>query len=125
MDDKVGAQEPLARFIFSKSHFNLRSRRVRHHAFMPTGGGETSVFRIEGLDEDAVWTIGNAVGSQRNQTLYARGDIKAEAVRSAKLDVLPSEPQRHANIVGWSSEKSQQKLRAMELAGAAKLETKP
>lgn len=118
----VQANELLARFIFSKQHFSRENNRVKHNAFLPTPEGETSVSRIDTLDENAVWTIGQEVASVRQQMLYGRGDIKASRVFSIGLNVVPTEtPPHHANIVKWPAEKSEQKLRAMELAGAAKL----
>jgi len=56
----------------------------------------------------------------------ARGDIVAADVSKVNLHVVPSEPPRHhANIEDWPAEKSAQKLKAIDLADAAKLVMKP
>ena len=56
---------------------------------MPTRG-QVSVFRIDGLDEDAIWEIGSDVGMKREQTLYARGETKAHdaSFKGSKPDFL-------------------------------------
>ena len=121
----IQPDHPLARFIYSSSHFSREKQRVKHNAFMPGADGKTSVFRTRGLDEGATWTIGEEVARQRAQTLHARGDILAADVFRAKLKVIPSEPPLyHANIEDWPVEKSAQKLIAIDLADAAKLVTK-
>ena len=57
--------------------------------------------------------------------LKARGDMKTVGARQNHLDVVPSEPPpRHANLVGWPSEKSEQMLIAEELAAIASLKLK-
>jgi hypothetical protein len=62
-------------------------------------------------------------GGTRNPK--ARGDIKVAQVRESQLDVLAAEPPpRHANLVGWPSEKSEQKLIAKQLAAGAILKLK-
>ncbi len=122
----IAPEEPLARFIYSSSHFSRDNQRVKHNAFMPGTDGRTSVFQTKGLDEPATWAIGEEVGAKRSQTLRARGDIAAADVSKARLTVAPCEPPpRHANIEGWPAEKSAQKLIAIDLADAARLVVKP
>ena len=122
----IHPKDPLARFIYSTSHFSPAKDRVKHNAFMPGPDGKTSVFRTQDLNEAATWAIGEEIAQQTERTLHARGDIVAEDVSKNSLTVVPSEPPpRHANIENWPAEKDAQKLRAIELAGAAKLVTKP
>lgn len=122
MEATILPEEKLARFIFSSSHFSSQNFRVKHNAFLPTSAGEASVSRISDLPEPDIWPIGSVIATQRGQTLYARGDLLAHDVRQVQLDVTPAEPPpRHANIVNWPTDKSAQKLRAMELAEKAKL----
>lgn len=68
----IGDDEKLARYIFSARHFSRQKQRVKAEAYMPSRG-EVSVFRIDGLDEGAVWKIGSNVALKREQTLHARG----------------------------------------------------
>jgi hypothetical protein len=118
--------DPLARFIYSSSHFSRERNRVKHNAFMPDGDRKTSVFRTKDLNEAETWAIGDGVAQQRAQTLHARGDILVADVSKVNLRVVPSEPPpRHANIQDWPEEKSAQKLKAIDLADAAILVPKP
>ena len=122
----IGAEEGLARFIFSSSHFSRENNRVKHNAFMPAPAGKASVFRIKGLEGTAVWKIGSEIAEQRSQSLHGRADITAGTVSRTGLSIKSSEPPpRHCNIEGWPVEKSAQKLIAIELANAATLVLKP
>jgi hypothetical protein len=124
-DAGIQPEDPLARFIYSKSHFSRDNNRVKYNAFMPGPDSKTSVFRTKDLNEAATWAIGEEVAQKRTQTLRGRGDIVAADVYKAKLTLVPSPPPRHANIDNWPAEKDAQMLRAIELADAAKLVTKP
>lgn len=118
----IGSQENLTRFIFSSSHFSAENNRLKHNAFLPAPNGETSVSRIDELPAEDIWKIGGQISVARKQTLYGRGDIPASKVFAAGLDAVPAEPPpHHAIIVKWPTEKSSQKLKAMELANNATL----
>lgn len=120
------ASEPLARFIFSSSHFSRENNRVKHNAFMPAGDSKTSVYRTESLDENQTWAIGEDIAKARKQTLHGRGDIVATDVSKAGLRLVSAEPPpHHANIEDWPAEKSAQKLKAIDLAEAATLVVNP
>jgi hypothetical protein len=118
----VGDNEKLARYIFSTRHFIRQPPRVKAEAYMPSRG-EVSVFRIDGLNQTAIWGIGNDIAAKRERTLYARGDTKAGQVRKLGLDIRPYEPPpRHANVVGWAeNDKPRQKIIALQLAAIATL----
>ena len=118
----VGANEILSRYIFSTRYFSRHTLRVKAEAYMPSRG-EVSVFRINGLDETAIWDIGCGIAKTRERTLYARGDTKAIEVRRLGLEILPREPPPcHANIVGWpEGDKPRQKLIALQVAAVASL----
>jgi len=85
---------------------------------MPNGHGETSVFRTSGITESEIWNIGDReVSIRRSKPILGRADIRTNDVISKDLKVVPSEPPvRHANIIGWSDERSKQKMIATELA---------
>jgi hypothetical protein len=118
----VDDNEKLARYIFSTRHFSREPPRVKTEAYMPSRG-EVSVFRIDRLEQAAIWEIGNEVARKRERTLYARGDTKASEARRVGLDIRPDEPpSRHANLVGWpDNDKPRQKLIALQLAAVATL----
>lgn len=121
--DQVKPEESLSRYIMDKRQFSAQDRRVKYSAFLPARSGETSVFRIAGLLDYEIWEIGHReVAQKRGKRLLGRADISASHVLENSLKVKPdNNPPRHANIIGWPAEKSEQKLIAMELAAEAQL----
>lgn len=118
--------EPLTRFIFSRSHFNVPKNRVKHQAFLPPTDLKLSVFRIEGLTDGEVWQIGEGLEAERDDHLHARADLASDAVVTVGLSAIRDEPPpRHANIIGWPpDDKDSRKILAMELAAVASLATR-
>ena len=121
-DAVVDPEEPLARFVFDKKHID-KKMMVKPDAFLPHGSpAETSVFRTHDLNEDEIWAIGATVAEKRQPSLKARADILVRALLGTPLRLVPDDnPPRHANIVGWPDEKSDQLLLAINLAADAKL----
>lgn len=124
--DRVRPTEHLARYLTHSNHFNRSRHSVKHHAFQPPSSLRLSVFRIQGLEPDQAWAIGEthvvAATSMRLSTLYGMADILASAIQEQKLDVDADDiPSRHADDVGWPEDKSERKLIAMELAAEAAL----
>ena len=121
----VNPNESLARFINHKrGYFSTDNNSVKALTFMPLDL-RLSVFRIDGLKLEEVWTIGQREVIDvlpEPKTLYGMADIKASKVREVGLEIEPSNtPPRHADICGWPSDKSHQKSIAQELAAEAKL----
>ncbi|RJQ20828.1 MAG: hypothetical protein C4560_04580 [Nitrospiraceae bacterium] len=121
--EQVRPEEDLTRYILHKNHFSILHKRVKYAAFLPAPNGETSVFRVSGLADIAIWEIGDKeVAGKRETAILGRADIPAFHVLNSTLKIKPDEnPPRHANITGWPKEKSEQKLIAIELAENAKL----
>ena len=122
MVEPITQSEVLSRFIMQANWYRLSDNRVRYAAFMPNPkNGETSVYRISGISDREVWEIGDReVGLKRDKPILGRADIGASFIIMKGLNVVPSEPPvRHANIVGWPEEKSEQRLVALELAAEA------
>jgi hypothetical protein len=122
MVEPVTPCEVLSRFIMQTNWYRLSDNRVRYAAFMPNPkNGETSVYRISGISGREVWEIGDReVGLRRDKPILGRADIGASFVITKGLNVVPSEPPiRHANIIGWPEQKSEQRLVAIELAAEA------
>lgn len=121
--EQVSPEENLTRYILYKKLFSIERRRVKYAVFMPTPNGETSVFRISNLSDNEVWDIGDKeVAQKRGKLVLGRADILAFHFLQKRLRIIPDDnPLRHANIVGWPEEKSEQKLIAMELAENAQL----
>lgn len=89
---------------------------------MPAPDGRLSVFRIKGLTENKIWKIGNNVAKRISKNLYGKGDVNVSDVRSLDLQIAPTpSPPRHADIIGWPEEKSEQKSIAQQLASQATL----
>ena len=83
----------------------------------------TSVFRILALTDAAIWSLGqDHVANPRGATIYARADLIVAAILGVGLHVDPAEPPpRHANIVGWPTEKHASMSLAQQLAAEAVL----
>jgi hypothetical protein len=100
--------EPITHYIYDSDDFTASTKRIDYRVFLPPRKGdythELSSFRIEGLSEDQVWTLGD---TSSGRTTLARGDFFAPSARKCKtnswvLDIEPSEPpERHARIIGW------------------------
>ena len=89
---------------------------------MPHPYIDLSVTRHKGITVSQLWVLGNAVAGQQSKLLHGRSDINSSDVMANELSVqsdpTPQNP-NHANILGWSGVKSEQKLVAMELAKQA------
>ena len=124
LDSQVADDEPLTRFIFQSSHWRSTKNKVKGAAFMPPPANlKTSVSRVGSLTNGEIWSIGVTVGGKRGPP-KARGDVIEQRVLQVGLDVEPAptpDNPRHANIVGWPTEKDEQKLLALELARFASL----
>jgi len=118
-------EEPLSRFLFStKSHFSIEKKLVKSGAFLPEPTTlETSVFRTTGLLSSEIWAIGERhVAKPSGRTLRARAELLAKSVYSVALNIHPdNNPERHATIVGWPTEKNEQLMLAAQLAAESAL----
>ena len=122
----IGRNDPLARYLIDKRHFSPLNQRVKPGAFLPEPTGETSVYLIKYLSEEEIWTLGTTYIEITGRRIRARAELLARAVEHAKLRILPDDPPpRHAKIVGWSSEKDEQKACALELAQSSVLKLRP
>ena len=121
--DQIKPEEYLTRYIFHKNHFSATQKRPKYVVFLPSPRGETSVFCISDLSDNEIWNIGDReVAQKRGLPLLGRADILAFHVFNKNLKLIPDNcPPRHANIINWPAEKSEQKLIAMELAENSQL----
>jgi hypothetical protein len=122
-------QELLARYIYSSNRIRSSDLTVKPSAFMPPDNLELSVTRHLTLKEDELWIIGEIICSDRSEpTLHGRADIETIIARNQDLDVKadPKEQNHsHAIIIGWPSDKPQQKMKAIELAKSARFISNP
>lgn len=122
-----GDAEPLTRFIVSTSQFSRMSERVKPNVFMPPPDYRLSVFVVSGLAEATIWDLGvTHVTGPRSKALPARADIDVGVVRNERLNLdVDNVPLRHANVIDWPAEKSQQLIIATVLAEASRLSIRP
>jgi len=121
---EVMAEELLARFIYQSSHIRASDGTAKPNAFMPPANLRFSVTRHLHATEAEIWSVGIAVGQQRNATLYGRADVLASKCSGHQLVVRPDPilgNPNHANVIGWPTNKPAQKIIAQELAAAASL----
>jgi len=104
----VGREESLGRYLTQSNHFSRKHNSV-------------SVFRIDGLNKNQLWEIGQSCIRNRPQkTLYGVAAIKVFKVQTRGLHANPDNiPVRHANIVGWPEEIARRNSIAQELAADA------
>lgn len=116
----VEQHETLARYIYTKNHYRSSDQTVKYGAFVPPKNNrQLSVFRISSLSENEIWIIGENL---RSLSLLGRADVQASYVFQIELSIDPDNtPQHHANIIGWPSQDSEIKLKAIELADNAQL----
>jgi hypothetical protein len=102
----------LNRFLTHKNHFS--TTHVKQGAFLPPQNLKLSVFCTKGLSGEQIWALG-----ERHVTahIYGRAELTITAVSDIGLKIdLDNRPPRHANIIGWPTEKSARKLCALKLA---------
>lgn len=121
----VSPSESLGRYLTEKNHFSRLKSEVKFKAFMPPPDRRLSVYRIDGLGLDEVWHIGEnnvVLAMSPPKTLYGVADIKAGIVERQSLKIEADDiPLRHANVVGWPEQESEQMSLAQVLAAEARL----
>ena len=76
LSNSVLNDEPLARYIFDKSHFSKKNERIKRQAFMPPKGKKTvSVIRHTHCPKDCILKIGEKIGPKRELQLKAVGSL--------------------------------------------------
>jgi hypothetical protein len=119
-----GPDEVTSRYLRHSNQYAPSIGRVKPHAFHPAPADyKTSVFRVQGLTESEIWSLGDEhVRSPSGGELRARAELLVAQIVGVGLQVEPQEPpQRHANIAGWPAEKDELMLKAHELAAVATL----
>lgn len=122
LEKVIEDDEPLARYIYEKSHFSRENKRIKQQAFYPPKDKTTvSVIRHKGCPKDCILKIGENL---RNKNVKAVGSILTEDVRSindldVESDVSQNQHRRHANIKKFT--KALKKQLAGKLAKKANL----
>ena len=113
----VPGNENVSRFILFSRWFRKSDQTIRPDAFIPYPYPNLSVTRHRGITEKRIWELGKNVADLRERKLYGRTDLQAVVCISRGLilkDAPP--PDNHVNISDWPSEKSAQKMIAIEIA---------
>ena len=123
----VTEDEWLARYILRREHVRADGT-VKPDPFIPYRHVELSVTRHKGLEEFAIWAIGECVARKRQTALLGRADTQARVFIRQRLTVKP-DPQiddpNHANVVGWPADKQAQKEIAIEIVKQVGYKPKP
>ena len=122
----VDDSEKIGRFVFSQDHFNSNTKQVKYAAFIPALDKKASVYRIDGYTEEQIHFIDKEFVSGKRtdgKQSKARADLIAKQIRQSRLEIVsdPFPHIHHANIEGYSCDKSENKLKAIELAKNAVL----
>ena len=123
---KLSDAEEVARFLTSSSWFAPTTGRVKHQAFLPAPDNDTSVIRIAGRAETALW--GDARTNLQGHHFHGAGVVRVGIVRETGLDAIADEPPPfHANLRGWTVDadpeyqKAKRKALAISIAEEARL----
>jgi len=123
LDPVVSRLETVCKYQLDKKDVR-GDGTVRHRAFMPASDGARSIFRISGLPDSEIWSLGlEKVARLRNLPLLGRFDVNAGLVYDQELrfNADADRRSRHADIIGWPPEKEKQQSIAQNLAAEARL----
>jgi hypothetical protein len=117
----------LTRFLFHSNELRRSIGKPHFRAFLPGRSGRCSVFRTHELVDSDVWNLGEThVAPGRGTPVIARADLPDEVVLEVELTIEADEPPpRHHNLVGWSSDRAANQMRALSLANASTLAIDP
>ena len=101
---EIGNDETVSHFVFGSRKWNHFTAFYPDHRKIPV---TLSIFRIDGMKETEIWSIGVSVWETRREkgdaaSLQGRADLKAAMIREQGLEITASEPPpHHGNIVQW------------------------
>lgn len=92
---------------------------MKPNAFLPPKDLRLSVFLTQSLSSEQIWILGKRY---LGANVYGRAELTLATVSEIGLKVdIDNRPQRHANIIGWPTQKSERKLYAIKLAEKSSL----
>lgn len=118
----IDSNENIGRYLTQHSHFKKARNQVTAQAFIPPKDLELSVFRIEGLEMDEIWKIGDWVvmNLPEPRTLYGVGKIKAKSLEIDGTKLIVDEPPpNHCSVRNWPLEEARRLLIAIKMAAEA------
>lgn len=120
---RVAPRDPFARVLRFNKEFRVTF--VRRPAFEPDEKLEKSVFHVRGLSEARIWRLVLAVARNWTKRPYGWATIESQHVTEVGLRLdYNNSPPRHANIVGWPTNREAQMSAAQRLAQKASLTLK-
>jgi hypothetical protein len=122
LDPDPAPGEGVSRYLLQSGHYAASTGQVKPRAFHPAARDyKTSVFRVQGLIEHQIWSLGDKyVAQPQGKQLRAYAELSVALIIGVGLRIEPKEPPpRHANIINWPREKDKMMSRAQELAAEA------
>lgn len=121
LPSQVGADEVIARYFVHDSEMRPGKELPDFAAFMPNRNLRTSVYRSTGLEEATIRAIGVS------HVAPMRGSLKGHCCKAAQdfldqglsFDADGQPHERHANVVGWSTDRAANRIKAKKLADKA------
>lgn len=106
----------LTRFAFDRNQ--VKPDKLPPRAFMPSqeedGTWVLSTFRIDGLDEGAIWRLATP---RQGREVRARADLPVSSFAAAGLTLdFDDDPPRHVSVKGWSDDDAAQNVAAATLS---------
>ena len=113
--------EPLNRFVVSKSHISSATGSVKPAAFQPDKNNELSVYRTKNSSIKFIWLLADKYITRRrrdNKKVIARAEFSISLLQKHPMLILNPDGipyKRHLNIENWPSDSSW-KIIGVELA---------
>lgn len=123
MDAIVDHSEAISRYLRSSNHMRSALRKPHFSGFLPRDpAGEISVYRVAGLDDPAIRSLGACYVARPDAPLKGYCVLAAGVFFREGLAVVqaPVPHARHANVSGWSGD-PRNRIIAKKLADAAEL----
>lgn len=95
---------------------------------MPPGDLRMSVYRTSAMALEETWTLGQQyIADPQQKQIKGKADLLAREFREHHLEVIgvPEPHERHAEIVGWPSDRIKQRLLAVRLAKQSTFSLRP
>ena len=110
----------MSRYLTRRDDYKASKNIVRFSAFMPSKSLRTSVYWTNSIPELEVWSIGERYVASTRGTILGRADFNSFSmvteIRQLGIDLTGLPHPRHADIVGWDSDRRKQRLQAEKLA---------
>ncbi|HAX90642.1 MAG TPA: hypothetical protein DCY07_00330 [Rhodospirillaceae bacterium] len=116
----VAPNERLSRFIFDPAFIK---GNVSQSIFKPPKNLTFSTYRTTKINDAAIWHIGDKYVAPPNKPVLGRVDLLAVDYQNEGLGFIPNgiPHPRHADVVGWNTNKPDDHAKRVSLAMKAKI----